>query len=105
MFRINNLMTPKFEALVKECLSVIEESSKHQAKELKELVMIAKRLGCTVSETNSGYIVRPPVERMKQLGLPQNTWSYSIHMGERGLHPFRKFMKNVWKYDVPELHG
>ena len=61
---------------------------KHNCKEMKSLLAEAEKLGCRIEVKRSGVIkVLPP----QHLHMGFRT----VHMGERGLHPLRRFVRNV----------
>jgi len=61
---------------------------KHNCKEMNKLLRKATQLGCRIEMTKKGAVkVFPPIH----LNLGFRT----VHVGERGLHPLRRYVRDV----------
>lgn len=64
-------------------------------KNINQIIRELEKLGFTIEYGNGSIVKLYPVDQTKPF--------YSCHIGERALHPLRRFAKKNWNLDLRDI--
>jgi hypothetical protein len=64
-------------------------------KNINQILRTLEKLGYTIDSGNGSIVKIYPIDNSQPF--------YSLHIGERAIHPLKRFAKKKWNLDIKDL--